>query len=121
MKLLIAIVLSGLALTGCSRRPSDSLVGKWTTGAIDTEWGPAIIEYTFQEDFGMLWSMRSADPDDAEDADSPQKGRYELNGKNVLIFIGKPDDAIRGEIKNDVLLVREDDDSKPIEMHKMKD
>jgi hypothetical protein len=117
----IAIIVIFFSCTGCSNSPPNYIIGTWVTETTETEWGPLIIEYTFQRDYKLLCSIRSDDPDDEKEVSSPQIGQFKMNDKEILIFIGKPNDVIRGKFKGSTLLIQSDDEPEPMIFRRKKD
>ena len=79
----VAVVILGL-LTGCmeqKKQPqANDLFGSWKSGTVQTEWGEAVLEVTFQSASDIEFKMTPS----GEGQPIVSKGKYRLNGKQLI-------------------------------------
>jgi hypothetical protein len=92
-KIQVAMAILGL-LTGCMAHKNgpkaDQLLGTWKTETVQTEWGPATLQITFQTGFELEFKLI---PSTNAQQSVVSKGPYQLNGSELASEVfnkGKP-------------------------------
>lgn len=80
----IGVILFGL-LTGCMAKKNEPLasrlLGDWTTGNVETEWGTCVLEIAFLTADDLELRMT---PSNVEGERIVRKGHYKLIGNNLV-------------------------------------
>ena len=86
------------ALGACREHdPNAPLVGKWTSGVVDTEWGKAELTYKFQLDTYEFW-FRPQEGDTIRTS-----GKYSLRGDSIIWDDMNGGGSVRYSLDGDVL------------------
>ncbi len=119
-QIFIVYIASLLMVTCCTGNHSEYIVGTWMSEETETEWGPMILTYQFNNDLSVV--ATAAVPVEGKANKSvfePIVGNYQQNGQSIIVHIGKADDYVKGKIVNESLTMYLDDNAHPIYFKKI--